>query len=221
MKKEHEIFIAQMKEHGDKIIAYRAAYPNCISAGGASSGALRLMRQPHINERLKDIAPVKKKIKPEMYLTEKDVFTREFALSNNIKEAFKIAFPGRPFTKSAARMIHTSSYIQGKLKELKAEADKLVIAELKQQREFLFLTYAEKRDLLRRIALGEETIKKRVWENDRWIMKDVPADMDDRLRAIDIENRMTGDYSPDKLQVEQYINGFIIKITGDGWEEAA
>jgi hypothetical protein len=221
MKKEHEVFIKEMLEHGDKNLAYSKAFPNSTSRASNNAGAWRLMRLPKIKERLKDVIVNDAVVQTELHLAEKEIFACDFVLHNDVKKAYKAAFPEKPFNQPNATAMLRSRYVQAKIKELRAEADKLVIADLKQQREFLFFTYAEKRDLMRRIALGDVTIKKNVWEDGRWVMKDVPVDMADRLRAIDIENRMTGDYSPDRIQVEQYIKGMIINITGEGWEDKA
>lgn len=91
-------------------------------------------------------------------------------------------------------------------------ADKLVT---------MILTADQKKEILRQIAMGElrEKTYKPVWEEDdqgngKWVSKLVAIaepTMQDRLKAIEIHNKMTGDNAPDKLQhsvdkgVEDYI----------------
>lgn len=146
-----------------------------------------------------------------------DVFVKEFLSHGDHIQAYRKAFPTRKNFKDCAPRVLRNPLIQKRIREISQQADEIFAQDLANEKKLLFLTYAEKRDLLRRIALGEEKVKKNMQVNGKWELMDMPADMDDRLRAIDIENRMTGDYSAEKIEMDQKLKGFIININGNGW----
>ena len=54
MKPQHATFILQMIKHGDKLRAYKAAYPKA-KGQSAIKAAERLLRQPHIAEEIQNV----------------------------------------------------------------------------------------------------------------------------------------------------------------------
>lgn len=79
--------------------------------------------------------------------------------------------------------------------------------QIKHEEELRLLDRAEKRILLSKIARGEIEIKtkKPVFDpmQKRFVMLPVeaPPDYSDRLRAMDMDNKMEGDYAPDRRVV--------------------
>lgn len=151
---------------------------------------------------------------------EQEHFIKEMLEHGDKTRAYIAAYHGinPKYACGSAYRLLKRPHIQDALKDLDTHA--LKKAEQDTGFKFILFTYAEKRDLLRRIALGETLVIKRQMKNGEWKTKELIPSFADRLRAIDIDNRMAGEYAPDKLQVEQYSSG-IIEITGDGWEAAA
>jgi hypothetical protein len=68
-KPQHEVFINGMLSHGDKVRAYKEAYPN-ISPTAVRQAACRLLSYPHIRQRI-DAAVAKAKEAAAKMLEEK------------------------------------------------------------------------------------------------------------------------------------------------------
>jgi uncharacterized ubiquitin-like protein YukD len=91
--------------------------------------------------------------------------------------------------------------------EIRKEATKQAIKELKTEIKGKILTRQQKLEILHNIATGTMVIpvKKPVWNNakKKYItipMHDIP-DHAARIRAIEVDNKMNGDYEPDKLEL--------------------
>lgn len=76
--------------------------------------------------------------------------------------------------------------IRQQAEKISKKAEKEAVEELKEEIKGDVLTAAQKRELLRQIANGEEINGKR-------------PSFQDRLKAIEIDNKMAGDNAPDKL----------------------
>jgi hypothetical protein len=87
--------------------------------------------------------------------------------------------------------------------------------------DFPDFTQADKLDLLRRIALGQELVEKNVCTDGVWALKAVAPDITDRLRALDMHNRLSGEYATGKNKELPKIDGYTIHINGKGWNERA
>ena len=73
------------------------------------------------------------------------------------------------------------------------------------------LTQEEKRHFLRQVVLGEIEATVLVKEDGQTLEKRIPIDISDRLRALDMDNRMLGDTTTP----EQQITGYRIIIDGE------
>jgi hypothetical protein len=73
------------------------------------------------------------------------------------------------------------------------------------------LTQEEKRHFLRQVVLGEIEATVLVKEDGQTLEKRIPIDIADRLRALDMDNRMLGDTTPP----DQQITGYRIIIDGE------
>lgn len=152
LKKEHRIFVEEMVKHGDRIKAYRIAYPKAKADATAKVNATRLLTNATISTAIKE-----------------------------------------------------------KSQKIEAIATNKAAEELKDKIVANVATAMEKREILLRIMRGELEIdvKKPVWDREqgKWVfvpMKEKP-DHSTRMKAIDLDNKMAGDYAPEKKDLN--LNG--------------
>ncbi len=74
------------------------------------------------------------------------------------------------------------------------------------------LTTEEKRHFLRQVVLGELHTIVLVKEDKQTVEKQIPIDIADRLRALDMDNRMLGG---DNQSTDQPITSYRIIIDGE------
>lgn len=216
MIKEHEVFIAQMKQHGHKRMAYQAAFPG-VEKSTAYAGAKRLLAIPEIAAQLENV-PINTRRQQRRCLSAANMhFVKQFVKSANAVAAYKEAYPTATEAVAArgSKRLLENPLVQAELREFRDIMRTQALQEIKDELKAIMFSYNEKRGLLRDIALGHVNIKKQVKQGNEYVLVEAPVDMADRLRAIEIDNRMTGDNAPDKLQIRQTIDEMIITIDGN------
>lgn len=110
---------------------------------------------------------------------------------------------------NASKLLHNATVV-GLLKQtpvIQQEARSLAINELKDEIKFDALTVSEKREYLRRLAFGEVDIEEHFVKRDGTVGKYFrkPSAFE-RMKAIEIDNRMAGDDAPEKHIVVNVTN---------------
>lgn len=151
-------------------------------------------------------------MKPE-YL----VFIREVAKTGHQAEAYRKAYPKvksmAAARANASKLMCKPEIVEGikRLQERSAKmAETQAAKELKDQIVTETLTAERKKEILREIAEGKALYKEMIPFYDEnandgqgaWVSKPVKFSqptLADRIRAIEVHNKMTGDFAPDKL----------------------
>lgn len=99
------------------------------------------------------------------------------------------------------RLKEAESILQSEYSHIQSEVDKQVANEIS-ERKSKILTVIERKEILTQIALGELRYTKQAVSGDGIIDFEVEPDFTDRKAAIAELNKMDGDYSPTKSNVE-------------------
>ncbi|MCD6062563.1 MAG: Terminase small subunit [Flavipsychrobacter sp.] len=106
----HERFIREMILHGDRVKAYRAAYPSC-SEKTAAVNACRLLARPEIKERIRNaVKLVQKKVESDLYEELKD---KVLSTAHQRHLLYLIATGQQKTTKTIVRYNRPISWQQG------------------------------------------------------------------------------------------------------------
>ncbi|RTK92614.1 MAG: hypothetical protein EKK61_03535 [Rickettsiales bacterium] len=138
-------------------------------------------------------------------------------------EAYLLAYPG--VTKKTAsnkggllgKNVEIMDYVreqQGKIAEI---TTKTLQDELSNQKITSILTVAKKRELLAKIASGKYTDEKVFIVNGKVKRVKCPATLSDRMKAIELDNRMTGDNvqaKPNQVAKAQEVKEIIVVEDG-------
>lgn len=160
MKKQWQVFINEMIKHGDKVRAYKNAYPNAKSDNAAQVNAIRLLKNDNILS----------------------------AIKAGSAEASKIA------SKAA---IHQAA---------KKETSNLLSA-------------IEKRTILAKIARGDAQIMENAVTKDGEIITFYRTpNSNEIIKAIESDNKMTGENAPTKLEHSGEVRRKVIfnQVRADG-----
>ena len=215
MKKEHQVFVDELRKHGDARRAFIAAYPHTTVHTGTIQ---TLLQRPDIAEQLKDVEINKDLSGIKRDEPQKEIFVQEFLAYGDYLQAYNKAFPGTRYPEKAALDLLNTGWVQQRIRQFRSRADELLAQQLATKQEFIFLSYAQKRDLLRRIATGVELGWKSIRIGDEWKLQQLPADFSDRLRAIEIDNRMSGDNNPEKNEKQEIITFNTLVLHGKEYE---
>ena len=99
------------------------------------------------------------------------------------------------------------------MQELKKEATMVAVYEHEKAAETRrLLDRDEKRDILAKMALGEMIVKKIIFTKDGFKQVESPPDHADIRAAIDLDNKMNGDYAPEKK-----LHEFKGSVSPDKW----
>lgn len=142
------------------------------------------------------------------------VFIREMATGSHTVTAYQKAFPRCQSDKAAKQNAYRlmknadiTDAIQQERQRLNALAQQAAVAKIAETTFTDVLTLTEKRNLLKQIALGDIEIdtKRPMWDpiGRKFVAVPVKAipNFSDRMRAIEMDNRMSGDNAPDKHQM--------------------
>jgi hypothetical protein len=149
---------------------------------------------------------------------EYQVFVDEIVKHGDPKKAVMKAYPKTKGEAAISKQCHRLSknvYVQAAIKErsqkIEAIATQKAAEELSGKIVANTLTAMRKREILQQIAEGslEVTVRKPVFdkESGKWVtvpVKEMP-DHSTRMRAIDLDNKMAGDYAPEKKDLN--LNG--------------
>lgn len=144
---------------------------------------------------------------------EYQVFVDEMIKHGDEHRAYQKAYPKtknkHAIRKGCLRLsqnVSVSAAIKTEVDKIKATATQQAIAELKNEIKGNILTRQQKQEILYKIAMGELAIpvKKPVWDHKqkKYVtisMMEVP-DHAAMIKAIEIENKMSGDYAPEKWE---------------------
>lgn len=125
--------------------------------------------------------------------------------------AYQKAYPNA--TKNSARVksytllqnVTISAYIKEISYKIEAEAQNKLVNKLSDREAYNLLTYQEKREILAKISRGEILIpvKKVVWDDEQRKFVNIEmmevADHSARMKALDLDNKMTGHEAPKKI----------------------
>lgn len=128
-------------------------------------------------------------------------FAEAYARKPDKIKAYREAYPSVK-TDESARVNATKllkeptiqAVIATKRSELTTIADAIVVNELKEDRKRVFLSVADKREILYNIAQGKEKIPVLDKNGNRIGWK--RPDFTERVKAIELDNEMTGDFVP-------------------------
>lgn len=142
LKRSWQIFINEVIQHGDKIRAYKAAYPSCKTDGSAKTNATRLLKNATICEMI----------------------SKGAAKASDIANCIAIQAAG-------------------------------------EQEAVVLLTAIEKRSILSKIARGEFKVQEHILLKDKAIAYLRDPNANEVAKAIEIDNKMTGENAPEKVDV--------------------
>jgi hypothetical protein len=142
IKRSWQVFINEMIKHGDKISAYKKAYPSCKTEGSAKANATRLLTNATICQMI---------------------------------------------AKGAAK---ASEIANGLAIQAAGESEAIVL-----------LSAIEKRQILSQIARGELKIQEHYFTKAGAIPYDRKPNANEIAKAIEIDNKMTGENAPEKVDV--------------------
>jgi hypothetical protein len=146
------------------------------------------------------------------------IFVDQMVKHGDERRAYKAAYPNAKnhdgIRKGCLRMSQNAT-IQLLIKEasdkIRNTATQEAIAELKDEIKGNILTRQQKLELLHSIATGqlEIPVKKPVWDQSQNKYVTIPLielpDHNARMKAMEIDSKMTGDYAPDKWEVTKPI----------------
>lgn len=133
-------------------------------------------------------------------------------------KAYKAAYPKA--TDESARVksytllqnVTISNFIKEEADKIRSIATQEAITELKEEIKAEVLSAAQKREFLLKIVIGEykNEVKKPVFnpatKKFEIVTVHEPSGDIARMKAIDLDNKMAGDYAPDKAQVDHTVN---------------
>lgn len=157
MKKEWQIFINEMILHGDKVKAYKKAYPKAKSENSAAVNAIRLLKNDNILN----------------------------AIKSGSDKAEKAAYQS-------------------------------VIKKVARKKKIKLLSQIEKREILSEIARGERKIMENsVTKSGEVVTYYRTPNANEIIKAIDTDNKMTGDNAPTQLKHEGGLNIIFEEVVDD------
>ncbi len=142
------------------------------------------------------------------------VFVTEMNKTGDKTESYLKAFPkckSRESARVSATKLLQNATVNSLLKALPAiqkAAREKAVEELKDEIKFDALSVSEKREVLKKIALGELPIEDHFIKKDGTVSKyNRKPNAIERIRAIEIDNRMAGDDAPQMHKVD-VVNNF-------------
>lgn len=155
-----------------------------------------------------------------------EVFVREMVRTGDQVKSYMKAYPKCQYesarTKGSMLLknVAVNEQIRQASERLRMEVEAEVKHELKAEIMLSILNANEKRGILAKIAKGEPVIfRTKKDENGEEIQVPVLPDITDMMKAIDLDNKMAGDYAPEKLSVDGNINTNENKSTEDLMQE--
>jgi len=143
----------------------------------------------------------------------KKLFVQEVKTHGDVRTAFAYAYPNCKAEQAEDRL--RALLLDASIAEALKDTSCTSLSEPATQEPVNF-TFAEKRALLRRVALGIEKITKRVKVDGEWQWEEQPISMADRLRALEMDNRMAGEEGDAENNTPKTTARGIVNITPDG-----
>lgn len=143
---------------------------------------------------------------------EHKIFINEYLIDGDKKRAYKVAYPNCTDLTALSNSLRLlqKSYISERIKEetarIEQDAYNQLVQDEKDKRQYKILTTLQKRELLYQIAFGEIEIemKKVVFDPIQKKFDTVTIigkpDFSERLKALDMDNKMSGAYPPVGVQ---------------------
>lgn len=144
---------------------------------------------------------------------QKKLFVQEVKTHGDVRTAFAHAYPACKPEQSEDRL--RSLLLDASIADALRDTSCSSLPEPATQEPVNF-TFAEKRALLRRVALGIEKITKRVKVDGEWQWEEQPISMADRLRALEMDNRMAGEEGDADAPDTKPSNMGVLNITKNG-----
>lgn len=143
---------------------------------------------------------------------QKKLFVEEVKTHGDVRKAFENAYPAcKPAqAEDRLRTLLMDEAVADALKDTSYTGSPI------QDAAPVNFTFAEKRALLRRVALGIEKITKRVKVDGEWQWEEQPVSMADRLRALEMDNRMAGEEGKEDNNIPEPKGRGVVHITKDG-----